>query len=359
VRIGITAELLSNIPLTGVELYTYNLIKELLESKKHNFTLICAPNTPRKLVPGSAEIVVHKPFRLFGTKFFSYLVMPPKCLNEFDLIHCPTVAAPFFFRPRGKVVMTVHDLTPVINPKWHILRRRLYFKCILKYRFKYVDMFIATSQNTKKDLIDRFNISPEKIEVIYEGVSDRFKPGKQKKQNFVLAVSTLEPRKNFVRIIQSYINLREKFSAAEDLIIVGKKGWHFKEILNIPPEYESHIDFTGYVSENKLIELYQTAKIFVYPSLYEGFGLPVLEAMACGCPVITSNVSSLPEVAGDAAILVDPYNTDALTDAMHKVLTNENLRERLAVMGLERAKKFSWERCARETLNVFNTLGNA
>jgi len=220
-------------------------------------------------------------------------------------------------------------------------------------------MFIATSQNTKKDLIDRFNISPEKIEVIYEGVSDRFKPGKQKKQNFVLAVSTLEPRKNFVRIIQSYINLREKFSAAEDLIIVGKKGWHFKEILNIPPEYESHIDFTGYVSENKLIELYQTAKIFVYPSLYEGFGLPVLEAMACGCPVITSNVSSLPEVAGDAAILVDPYNTDALTDAMHKVLTNENLRERLAVMGLERAKKFSWERCARETLNVFNTLGNA
>lgn len=352
-KIGITAELLGNMPFTGVEFYTYNLITELLKSKKHTFTLICPPNTTRNLFSSNVKTVVHKQLRLFGTNFFSALIKPPKCLDEFDLIHCPSVVAPFFFKPTGKVVMTVHDLIPILYPKWQVLRRRLYFNYILEYRFKYVDVFIAASQNTKKDLIKYFDIDSEKIEVVYEGVTEKFKPCKQKKHDFILAVSTLEPRKNFKRIIESYIHLKEKFNISEDLVIVGKKGWYFKDILRIPPRYEKHIDFRGYVSEKDLIELYQSAKIFVYPSLYEGFGLPVLEAMACGCPVITSKVSSLPEVAGDAAILVNPNDVNALAEAMHEVLTNENLQERLAVMGLERAKKFSWKQCAAETIRVY------
>ena len=190
--------------------------------------------------------------------------------------------------------MTVHDLTPIMFPKWQPVRARMYFRGILKHRFRFVDRFIAVSRSTKSDLMQFFNIPETKIDVVYEGVSGKFKPSEKARKNFILSVGTLEPRKNMARLIEAYVALREEGKIEDKLILVGKKGWLFNSIMDLPERFKQDIIFKGYVPEDELVQLYQAARLFVYPSMYEGFGLPVLEAMGCGCPVITSNISSMP-----------------------------------------------------------------
>ena len=288
-----------------------------------------------------------------GSGLISAVFSPPRGLSGFDLIHCPTVTAPFFFRPGARVVMTVHDLVPLLFPEWQTRRRVFYFKYILKHRFRFVDRFIAVSDSTRKDLIHHFQIPEHKIDVVHEGVSGKFRPAKTEREQFILAVSTLEPRKNFKRIIEAFISLRKKEKTRDRLFIVGKKGWLFDDILNVPREFQDDIVFTGYVSEAELIHLFQTARCFVYPSMYEGFGLPILEAMACGCPVITSSTSSMPEVAGDAALLVDPYEVDDIEDAICKLTNDPALCAELSAKGIQKALEFSWRRTAQQTLDVY------
>ena len=168
-----------------------------------------------------------------------------------------------------------------------------------------------------------------------------------------MGVSTLEPKKNFIKLIEAYILLKEKHNIIEKLVITGKDGWFFKKIIDIPAKYKRDIIFKGYVSNEKLVEMYQKAKIFVYPSMYEGFGLPVIEAMACGCPVITSNVSSLPEVAGSAAYYVNPYRVEDIERGLNFLLNNKSLRVDFSQKGLRQSRKFSWQTCAEETIKVY------
>ncbi len=359
-NIAVTAEFLCHSHFTGVENYLYNLIHSIASLDRVNLTLICPSETPYKLIPENVTICKHDAFRLFGTRFISSLVNPPKNLGKFALIHCPTVVAPFFFsaekNKKTKVVMTVHDLIPIIYPKFNIVRRRIYFKYLLKYRFRFVDHFIVPSQSVRNDLVNYFKIDPYRISVIYEGVSERYRPNNMEKQSYILAVSTLEPRKNFKRIIECYMKLRQDSRIDEKLIIVGKSGWYYKDILNIPEKLAESIIFKGYVPEEQLIELYQHAKFFVYPSLYEGFGLPVAEAMACGCPVITSNRSSLPEVGGDATWFVNPENKIELEQAMIELSHNKILRKNMIDKGLNQVKRFTWKRCAEETLALYEKV---
>jgi glycosyltransferase involved in cell wall biosynthesis len=360
-KIAITSEFLCHNTFTGVEYYLYNLIHSMAKLNIVQLTLICPPETPRELIPDNAKVHQHKPFNLFGTKFLSSLIQYPDNLGLYDIIHCPTVVAPFFFKPRKnkkmKVVMTVHDLIPLLFPKFNIFRRRIYFKYILRYRFRYVDHFIVPSNSVQKDLIQIFNIEKKRVTVIHEGVSEKFQPlNELEKENYILAVSTLEPRKNFKRIIESYISLKKNKNIDEKLIIVGKEGWYYKDILKIPKQFSKNIIFKGYVSEDKLIKLYQKAKMFIYPSLYEGFGLPVLEAMACGCPVITSKTSCLPEIAGDAAILVDPTSTVEIENAMISLIKNKDCANSFIYKGLRRAKNFTWSRCAEKTFMIYKKV---
>lgn len=213
------------------------------------------------------------------------------------------------------------------------------------------------SKSTKDDLVRLFNIDKDKIGVVYEGVSERFKPPKNNNRgDYILGVSTLEPKKNFRKLIEAYILLKEKHSITEKLVITGKKGWFFKELIDIPTKYRDNIIFKGYVSNAKLVEMYQKAKIFVYPSMYEGFGLPVIEAMACGCPVITSNVSSLPEVAGSAAYYVNPYRVEDIERGLNFLLNDKSLRNEFSQKGLRQSRKFSWQTCADETIKVFEAV---
>ncbi len=352
-KIAITVEALRDRHFAGVQQYIHNLIHRLADCKGLDLSLIASPQSPRSLFPPNAGVIDHAPAQVFGSGLLSAVCAPPRCLSGFDLIHCPTVTAPFFFRPGAKVVMTVHDLVPLLFPDWQTRRRVLYFKYILKHRFRFVDRFIAVSHSTGRDLIHHFQIPEHRIDVIHEGVSGQFKPASASREAFILAVSTLEPRKNFKRIIEAFVNLRKKDKTRDRLVIVGKEGWLFDDILRIPPAFQDDIVFTGYVSEGELIHLFQTARCFVYPSMYEGFGLPVLEAMACGCPVITSNTSSMPEVAGDAALLVDPYEVSDIEDAICRLTDDAALCAELRAKGIERARVFSWRRTAERTLDVY------
>ena len=352
-KIAITVEALKNEYFAGVEQYIYNLTHQLLSRSELDLTLIAPSDFPHSLFPTHTRVIYHDPTMVLGSGFVSAVFFPPKNLSNFDLVHCPTVTAPFFFRPNYKVVMTVHDLIPLLFPKWHTTKHVLYFKYFLKYRFRFVDRFIADSNTTKQDLIDLFEIPEDKIDVVYLGVSDRFRPIGETREDFILAVSTLEPRKNFKRIIEAYISLRKEEKISDKLMIVGKKGWLFDDISTIPRAFQDDIIFKGYVSEDELLRLFQTARFFIYPSMYEGFGLPILEAMACGCPVITSNTSSMPEVAGEAALLVDPYQIEEIKNAIYTLTKDAGLCTKMSAEGIRRASQFSWQRAAEQTSQVY------
>jgi glycosyltransferase involved in cell wall biosynthesis len=230
------------------------------------------------------------------------------------------------------------------------------------------DAVIAVSQHTKDDAIRTYGIEEEKISVIYEGVSDRFRraspdaitavrrkyglPG-----GFILSVATIEPRKNLTSLLEAYHALRSEF-AENRLVLVGKKGWLYADFFRRIRELglEDQVIFPGYVPDEDLPAMYSAADLFVFPSLYEGFGLPVLEALACGAPVVASNASSLPEVAGDAALLVDPNDGEALVHEMRAVLSNAELSHDMQTRGPKQAAKFSWHKAARETLDVYSSV---
>jgi glycosyltransferase involved in cell wall biosynthesis len=239
-----------------------------------------------------------------------------------------------------------------------------------KRAFTSAKKIIAISCNTKNDLVRLFKINPQKISVIYDGVDERFIPildrnkiiqGFKKynlPEKFFLFVSTLEPRKNVVRLLKAYDKLDKlvsfKATKLPHLVLVGQKGWGYREIFETinGARLKNKIVLLDYIKNEDLLVLYNAALAFVFPSLYEGFGLPVLEALACGCPVITSNISSLPEVGNNACLYVNPYQVDEIALAMKRILTDENLRKELQAKGLIQAKKFSWQKTAKETIKV-------
>ena len=221
---------------------------------------------------------------------------------------------------------------------------------------------MTISENSKKDIIKHLNYDLQRVKVVYPGLSPNFKllaktkiePVLKKYRlnpDFLLFVGTLEPRKNLIRLLKA-IDLLEEVT----LVIVGQEGWRAKEIKKQAARCRHHLRFLGYVPDQDLPALYNAAKLFVYPSLYEGFGLPVIEAMACGCPVVTAKTSSFPEICGQAAILVDPDNINSLARGIKEILSRPALSKTLKEKGLKKAKEFSWQKCAQETLRVYEEI---
>lgn len=282
------------------------------------------------------------------------------------------IFSPYYPVPRkrrGKAILTIHDLIPLVHPEWFTNPATIrFFEKDLRESAKCADKIIADSYCTKKDIIKFYEIEDDKIEVIHLAPSSIFKekthtnypgfgncPNIPKDRPYFLSVATLEPRKNLVRTIKAFELFRDwEETIKPSLILVGQTGWKNEELLETfnNSKYKDSIIFTGYLKDEVLIALYQQALAFIYPSLYEGFGLPVLEAMACGVPVITSNNSSLIEIANDNALCCDPYSIDEIAQSMQKISESEALRNELVTLGIKKANEFSWEKTAKETAKV-------
>ena len=287
--------------------------------------------------------------------------------HHLQLVHDPTGSAPLYLTAARRVV-TIHDVIPYVYPETSTRLDWLIYHTWLPMAVRRMHAIITVSQASKQDIMRYLSVPREKIMVIPEAAGAHYRPLSQEIIQpallrygvtfpYILYVGSLESRKNLPRLLQAYAQLRE-WSQQWRLVIVGARRWKYTPIFDTVQELglQSHVHFTGYVEEEDLPALYNGADLFVFPSLYEGFGLPVLEAMACGTPVITSNTSSLPEVAGDAALLVDPYDVDAIAGAMRQVLESPTLAAEMREKGLAQASRFSWERTARETVAVYKQV---
>ncbi len=262
----------------------------------------------------------------------------------------------------GRQVCTIHDLIPIDRPEWFSPRFSSWYRWLLPRLAKRVRHLIAISEYTKQRIVERLGVPPEKVTVIPNGFDQRFSPrGATEIENvrqalglpdrpYLLCVGSLEPRKNLLRLLRAWRKVVESTAGDVELVVAGAVASSrvFGSVSLDPLPPRTH--FTGYVSDEHLPALYSGALALIYPSLYEGFGLPPLEAMACGTPVVTSNGTSLPEVVADSAVLVDPENVASIAAGIQQILSNPGLRERLRRSGLERAKCFTWEQAARQTL---------
>lgn len=367
-RVGITAEGL-NSNGTGIKTYSYYLIKKLNEIKDLNICLIEYENDTT--FPSLNRIVVSNPFSFISKLYLwhPYLAMKLNSRKyNLDIVHSLNTGPSFFKLKKQKYVITVHDLIPLVFPQTRPYKVFLIYKYLLPRTLRKADKIIADSNSTKSDLVKYFNVPAKKIEVIYLAADERFKlltddevRTIRQKYNldflFILYVGGLAPHKNLITLIKAFHKAKLK-GIDHKLVIAGKKRWKYKEIFSSIDalHLQDDVIFTGYVPDEDLPGLYNAADLFVYPSLYEGFGLPLLEAMACGCPVIASNSSSLAEVVGDAGILFNPYEVDELTKSICTVLNDIESKYNFRNKSLERAKDFSWNKCAMETLNVYKDV---
>ena len=281
------------------------------------------------------------------------LTLPLELLpRRIDVLHSTDFIPPFVRRCRS--VITIHDLAFLRYPEFLTAESRRYFNGQIERAVRSTDRIIAVSQATRQDLIELLGVAEHKIDVVYEAPAFDAEPQPARSdEDYILFAGTLEPRKNLPLLIRAFAGLRRRGYAGK-LVLAGAVGWLAQPVFE---EIERQ-GLDQHVALRALSpDLYQGARLLALPSLYEGFGLPVLEAMACGTPVVTSNVSSLPEIAGDAALLVDPADETALADAMWHILTNGALRNELRSKGLARAAEFSWKRAAKETLAVYHQLG--
>ncbi len=284
-----------------------------------------------------------------------------------DVLHSPDFIPPF--RRNCSSVITIHDLVFMLFPHFLTKDAARYYSQI-DQAVRRTDAIIAVSQATKNDIMRLLGVQEQRITVIYEAASPVFRPIKtpdlvQRVRErfgihgeFVLFVSTIEPRKNVPNLLKAFRQLLDNYRLGIKLVLAGERGWMFDEVFKIVTDLDlvEDVIFLGRVSTEELLWLYNAAQVLVAPSIYEGFGLTPLEAMACGTPVVVSNVSSLPEVVGDAGILVDPHNVDELTVGIWRSLSDSKLRNCLIAKGLKRAATFSWDKAACETLELYHSL---
>lgn len=366
-KIGIEAER-ANLPKpTGVERYAAELIKHLAEIDRNNEYFLYFRTKPQewfyKLPPNFKLRLI--PFPKFWTQLrlsWEMLVHPV------DVLMILASALPFY-HPKHTVV-TVHDVAFELFPEAFTSFMRRYLIFFTRFVAKRASKIVAVSESTKHDLVRLYSCPKEKVEVIYLGRDPKFSPVRYEAaqqvldrhdlvyKKYILFVGTLQPRKNINRLIDAYIKLRKENRIEEKLAIIGGKGWLWQPIMEKieAAGLKESIVVLGYVEDCDLPAVYSGAVLLTLPALYEGFGLPPLEAMSCGTPVVVSNVSSMPEVVGDAGVLVDPLNVNSIAGGLLKVLIDPELRAKMSAEGLKQAEKFDWSRTARRTLELLESF---
>ncbi|MBA3767598.1 MAG: glycosyltransferase family 4 protein [Acidobacteria bacterium] len=360
--------------LGGNESYIANLIEALAEIDTDNrYTLYV---TRREAVERFGERWPNVSVRL--TWPHTPFVRIPLTLSAelrrrpVDLLHVQYTAPPL---APCAVVATIHDLSFEHLPETFNRRSRAQLRLTVRRTARIAKAVITPSEYSRRDLIETYHLPPERVTVTPLSAPTHLAPVKDEHERrrvrelygisgeYILAVGAIHPRKNLVRLIEAYADLRASRSQAKlpQLVLVGKRGWLYGETLSAVNmhSHNGDIRFTGYARESDLPALYTDALCFVYPSYFEGFGLPVLEAMACGAPVVAGNRTSLPEVVGDAGLLVDPFDKGALSSAIGRLIDDADLRQKLRAQGLKRAGDFSWRETARLTLEIYERTTQA
>lgn len=372
----------------GIGHYTHYLVKNLLKIDKENEYVLFfdnrIANAAAGLVMGNNQNVKAKFFPFYQYKqylpyaYSQMLVAAFLGREKLDIYHSPANIIPLKYT--GPAVVTLHDLAIYQHPDWfpaNFMSRQIFStKILVPKSLRKADKIIAVSENTKEDIIKRFKVPAKKIQVVYEGVNQEKEANitslvelKKKfgiKDNYILFLGTIEPRKNITALVKAYHGLLSRYRIKNQkenkncpqLVLAGGKGWKYKEVFKTIDKLKlkNEVKYLDYVKYQDKIGLMQNALCFVFPSLYEGFGLPILEAMSLGTPVITSDVSSIPEVAGTAALLVNPNSVADLVQAIEKVVDDKKLRAQMAQKGKEQAKKFSWQQTAEETLAIYREV---
>lgn len=360
----------------GIGRYVRDLISALARlDKDTNYRLFISGATANDLTHSIGTNFTWKPTRI-SPKWFARLwhranlpIPVESFVGRINLFHATDFVLPPTL-PNTKTLLTVHDLSFVRVPETTSPSLKAYLDRVVPKSVHRANHVLADSQATKDDLIDLYNVESEKITVLLSGIDSRFKPSQQVKltiqskynipdRPYIFSVGTVQPRKNYARIIQTLAQLRaQKYDIG--LVIAGGRGWLDSPIYDTIAETKmsDYVHLIGFADDEDLPALYTHAECVAFPSLYEGFGYPVLEGMACGTPVVTSNVSSLPEVAGDSALIVDPYDVDEITHAIKRLLDDSALRETLINKGFEQVKSFNWDDSARKLHTIYTDLLN-
>ena len=366
-RIAIDAHSVGN-QLAGNETYAVNLIEALAEIDQSNqYTLYVTrqsaidrfanrwPNfNVKRMVP-------HTPLVRIPVTLSAELRR-----NPVDVLHVQYTAPPL---APCSVVATIHDLSFEHLPETFNRRSRAQLRLTVRRTARKAAQILTLSEFSRRDIVDTYRIAPDRVSVTPAAAPSHFKPIEDEtelrkireiygiERDYILSVSSIQPRKNLIRLIEAYSCLRglRPEGKLPQLILVGKRGWLDNETFRAAQRHSANNDiaFTGYVAEQDLPALYSGATCFVYPSFFEGFGLPVLEAMQCGAPVIAGNRTSIPEVVGKAGLLFDPFDTNSLVQALTRVLDDSEYRAALRIQGLERAREFDWKQTARMTLQAY------
>lgn len=347
--------------------YTYNIVGQLLKLDTQNQYVLYSKS--KKNPFSEYKNAEHKCIDDSSAKWH-FKVLKDLRTNPVDLFFAPTSYIIPAFAPKSlRVIITVHDLVAFLFAGSHSAKATIIERLTLRKALKKAKKVFVVSENTQKDLLDHFDYPEQHIsetpcapsdfyrEAVDEAELQAFKEKKKLPDHFILAVGTLEPRKNFSTLIKGFVTFQKRHPDYK-LVIVGKKGWKFKEIEKALEQYQmtDEVIFPGYVKGDELHKIYKLAKAFVFPSIYEGFGIPPLEAMASGCPVVSSNAASLPEVVGDAGLLIDPKNSYKMAEAVADLIDNDTVRNTMIERGFKQAEKFTWEKSARAALEVFNSL---
>ena len=321
-----------------------------------NFSLRSLPITDRHLAMAWQRLCVPIPIELFT--------------GRADVFHSPDFVLPPVRSAR--TVLTVHDLSFIRHPECFHKPLLAYASRSIPRSVSRADVILADSESTRQDLFELLHVPEDRVFVVYPGVDSRFRPQEDAeviravlcrcgiRRPFILGLGTLQPRKNFSRLIRAYDLLRRDHHIPHQLVIAGAKGWLYADIeetIDVLGLHE-HVLLPGFVADDELPALYSAADVFAFPSLYEGFGIPVLEAMACGTPVVTTPVSSLPEAAGDAALFVGPEDVEALADALWQLIDDGELRDELRGRGFQQARRFTWAQAAESVLSIYQSLAS-
>lgn len=362
-RIGIDAHMLGD-RSGGNESYYSNILDHMETSEEYKLYLFVKKGVDVRRYQNKFEII---PFRETHPLKRYFFELPSLCRKyQLDLMHTQYFIP--FSRP-CPIVCTIHDIC--FEHYRNIFTKKEYLtqKLLIPYAAKNSVCIFTVSSHAKKDIQEHYNIREDKVIITYNATDPSFRKLtsselmlKELKRKFeikadryILSVGNLQPRKNLVRLIQAFIKLK-KTEPEIQLVLVGKKAWMYDEILRTAIEGSEDIIFTDYVDQKDLVRLYNGAELFVYPSFFEGFGIPPLEAMACGVPVVVANATSLPEVVGDAGSYFDPYDIDSISESIKKMLYDTQQRERAIEKGYKRVKAFAWERSSRIIMDTYQKI---